>query len=176
MRWFVAQTYAGAEWQTHRALLRRGIESYLPHFVADTRRGRWVQATLKPQFPTYLFAGLAPGANMHEILSTLGVREIVRSTGEIVSLTDEQFKNIRFHCEVRKDAAAPRRTEIRRWKPGDVVPMPCGPFLGVPVQIRRIDKSGRISASMGSLSVTFHVFALHESVRKSSWHAQTCPG
>jgi transcription antitermination factor NusG len=135
-----------------------------------------MQATLKPQFPTYIFAGLEPGKSTQEILTTVGVRDILRNGLEIVIVAERQFEDIRRRCDERHHSSSPKLADVKLWRPGDVVPMPYGPFIGLPVQIRTIDKSGRIGASIGSLSVTFHVFALHESVRKSSWHAQTCPG
>lgn len=172
MRWFVVQTYSGAEWQTHRGLMRRGIESYYPHFWADARRGRFSQATLKPQFPTYMFAGLELGESTNAILSTTGVRDLLRQGVEIVTLADRTFESIREHCEENNKSTAPRIADVRRWRPGDVVPMPYGPLVGVPVQISHVDKSGRIGASIGALRVSFQVSALQKSVRGSSWHAE----
>src|SRR5262245_2208442 len=161
MKWFVARTYAGAEWTAHRGLLRRGVECFYPHMFADARRGRWLQAAIKPQFPTYLFACIKPGESTQAILTTVGIRNILRNGVEFVTLPPRQVEEIRRQCADRYRESVPRLTDVHRWRIGDVVPVPYGSLAGLPVQITATDR-GRVVASLGNLDVTFHVAVTQE--------------
>jgi transcription antitermination factor NusG len=168
LRWIVPLSFASAEWQAYRFLLSQGIEAYLPYVMASARRNRWDQGIVRPQFPGYLFACLSGKQNFETIRKTIGVRELLRSGPDVVLISQKQMDDIRAHCEERARESMPRRVKLDEWKVGDVRPVPYGPYVGTPVQIETIDKSGEISASMGSLRITFRISAGQQSARQSA--------
>lgn len=174
IRWHVVETFSGAEWTAHTGLLRRGIESYFPYILADRRHGRWTQASIRAQFPSYLFASTEVGSSIEPVLRTVGVRDVLRNGVNVIELPQSQIDKIREQCGKRYRETVPTLVDVKRWKPGDVVPMPYGPLVGAPVEIKSIDKSGRVCASVGSLNVTFHIeVAVQQTVPSMAARAQS---
>lgn len=167
IRWYVVQTFAGAEWQSHRGLLARSIRSFFPHYVADARRGRWSHGVIKPRFQGYLFGGLENGQEAETVLKTPGVRDIIRNDGHYVRISHQEILDIREKTRRAYAQSFGVRANPRRWKVGDWVPVPHGPFCGIPAQIDALDKSGRIEASIGTIVVTFHVSDITETPEMS---------
>jgi hypothetical protein len=123
--------------------------------ISDTRCGRWTHGSVKPQFPTYLFAGIDDGTSTQQITQTIGVRDLVRNGVEAVILALKQIIEIRKRCNETFRNSIPIRSKVDGWKVGGVVPVSYGPLVGIPVQIINIDRSGRVSASIGNLDVSF---------------------
>ena len=105
------------------------------------------------------------GESTQPILTTTGVRDMLRNGVDLVIVRPGQIIDIRKRCMERYRESVPRRVDVYRWRIGDVISVPYGPFVGIPVQITAIDKSGRVGASIGNLDVTFHVTMAGESVR-----------
>lgn len=159
----VVETFAKAEWTAHTGLLRRGIDSYFPYTLGDRRHGRWTQASIRPQFPGYLFVTLDVGGSIEPVLRTVGVRDVMRNGVNVIAFPHSLLEDIQMQCGARYRETVPKRADMAAWKVGDVVPVPHGPLAGRPVRINSIDidKSGRgrVCASIGSLNVTFHIEA-----------------
>lgn len=156
LRWHIVLSLAGAEWQAHKALLRKDLESYFPYILGDARRGRWVQGVVRPQFPGYLFVGLMPDQTVAQVEDTTGVKEVLRVNNEYIRLSDAQMAKCREDCHARWKEGVPHRTERMRYHVGQVVPVPYGPFINIPCLIEGIDtKSGRVYAVIGSIPISF---------------------
>jgi hypothetical protein len=162
MRWLVVRTLSGAEWTAHRALLNRGIESYLPSRLAEIRHGRWAQPVLKAQFPNYLF--VLPGRLLEVVRSTTGVHCLLHQGSELLSVSSAEMARIRQRCETMFSASLPARLQVRELAIGDIIPAPIA-FGSIPVEIIAIDSHNRITAQLGRLTLTFSVDdAVHQSV------------
>jgi transcription antitermination factor NusG len=167
-QWLVVRTLAGAEWAAHRTLLNRGIDCFLPSKLAEIRRGRWLQAIVRPLFPGYMF--VAPGRSLETVRTTSGVFCLLHQGSELLSVSPSEMAKIRKTCESMFYASLPSRVHVREWQIGDVVPAP-PPFQGLPVQIVAIDSHGRVTACLGRLTLTFSVDgALHQSVPNCAEH------
>lgn len=171
IRWYIVLTRGGAEWQSYREILKRGMRCYYPRFVADVIRHRWIQGIIKPQFPGYIFVGLEPGESIEQVRHVAGVRDFVRDGGGLVSINDAQMERCKADCDQRHWESLPRRIERVPVRIGDWVAMPNGPFAGLSVEVSAIDKSGRISASLGNLEVSFHVRDVQGAAPQSAKHA-----
>lgn len=168
--WSIAVTFAGAEWQAYRGLLRQGITSYYPMTWDDARRGRWAQAVGRPQFPGYLFAAVDAGESFEPIRKSVGVRDLLRQGQDVVLISNTQIETIKARCDERYNASIPKRIDSAKWKPGDLISIPHGPFMGVPAIIKTIDKSRNVCATIGNLDVVFRIAAAHKSVREFAAH------
>ena len=158
-RWYVVMTRASAEWQTHREILTTGLQCFYPMTVATGRRGRWSQGVVRPQFPGYLFLGLGEGETVDRVRRLTGVRDFLRTAGSMVVMPPAQLERCRTVCDERFKDSFPKPNKQTTVKPGDWITVPAGPFKGVPVEVKAIDKRGRISASIGNLDVTFQTCA-----------------
>lgn len=174
-RWYIVLTMSGAEWQAYKGILKRGIDAYYPFMYADVRRGRWQQGAVKPQFPGYLFAARSAQESIEPVRQTIGVRDILRNGSNLVYLSSEQMQSCKRRCEEDRVTSLPHRMERIPIVLGDWIAIPSGAFIGVPAQVVGIDKSGNVRASIGSLDVTFHVSAIHGSVRGGLGHELKLP-
>jgi len=158
-RWLIVLTRASAEWQTHREILTTGLQAYYPMFVETGRRGRWSQGVVRPQFPGYLFICLGEGETVDRVRRLVGVRDFLRTAGSLVVMAPAQLERCRQTCDERFKASFPKLVKRTMTKPGDWITIPSGPFKGVPVEVKGVDKRGRISASIGNLEITFQACA-----------------
>lgn len=172
LRWYIVLTRSWAEWQVHRELLNKGIRSYYPQYLANTRKNRWIQGIIKPLFPTYVFVGLEPGESLDRVRQSFGVRDFLRDGGGLVAMSDAQMQRCKAHCDAECDKHVPRRAEEPSLKVGDWAPVPHGAFSGMPCEVTAIDKSGQVTAYIGNLTVTFHISAV-QSAPRSAEHTTT---
>lgn len=158
LRWHIVLSLSGAEWQAHKGLLRKEIESYFPYTFGDARRGRWIQGVVRPQFPGYLFVGLTPEQSIWQVEDTLGVSGILRGStgGDPIRLSPRQMETIRERCHATWKETEPVKTE-GYCVVGEVIKVPRGhPFEGVPCIVESLDvKTGRVYAAIGSLKINF---------------------
>lgn len=168
IRHHIVLSMAGAEWHAHTGLLRRGVRSYLPYVLRDSRRGRWLQGSVRPIFPGYLIASLAPDQSLETVKQTFGVRDVLRNGLEVVRLADQQLLDLKIKCRSMYRDSLPQRLSHDNFKPGDWIAVPHGAFAGAPVQIDAIDNSGFIEAHIGSFRVTCHASEVHESAPQSA--------
>jgi transcription antitermination factor NusG len=169
LRWNIAITKGGAEWHCFREILKKGFRCYYPHFIADAVRHRYIQGVIKPQFPNYLFVGLEEGESIEQVRSNLsGLRDFVRNGKALVVISDKQMARCRADCDQRYWDSLPRRIERMPVKVGDWIAVPHGAFAGLPAEVLAIDKSGRISASLGNLEVSFHITDVHGTALQSA--------
>lgn len=167
LRWYIVLARSSAEWQTHKELLNKGIRSYYPQYIADVRKNRWIQGVIKPLYPGYIFVGLEPGESLERIRHLYGVRDFLRDGGGLVAISDAQMQRCKAQCDAEYEKTAPRRVERPSLKVGDFVAVPSGAFAGIPGEVTAIDKSGRVSAYIGNLEVTFHISAVQGAPRSA---------
>jgi transcriptional antiterminator RfaH len=89
--WIVINTHAHREHMALDNLHRQDFEAYCPMIRKRRSHARRIESVLRPLFPNYLFV-LANdrGAGWRPILSTHGVRAIVRA-GDRLSFIDDAF-------------------------------------------------------------------------------------
>lgn len=171
LRWYIVLTKAAAEWQAQKEILNKGFRSYYPYYYADVRRGRWSQGAVKPQFPGYIFVAIEEGVSIEQIKHVHGVRDVLKNSGKLVVMSDAQMLRCKRGCHHRHLASIPRRAKRDSLKEGDWFEIPHGIWKGLPAEILSIDKSGRISASLGNLKVSLHADDL-KGVRASAKPAE----
>lgn len=165
--WTVVLTQAQAEWQVYCALLRQGVEALLPWTLASSRRGRWAHGVVRPLYPGYLFVRMS--VPIETVKRTAGVRDVLKlDSGRMVVLRGEEVDVLRDQWSRLRDEAMPTPAYVHRVAPGDLVEVPAGPLIGLPVTVQSVDKSGLVTASIGQLTVTFHLPAGVRSVRGSA--------
>lgn len=151
--WTILLTHAQAEWQVYNTLIKQGVDCILPCALASSRRGRWAQGVVRPLYPGYLFARAE--VSLDTLRRTPGVRDILRTGPRIVFLTPAEAETMRAHARQALDDSRPRRLDVLRLKPGDVIAIPEGPFAGTPAIVEGVDKSGMVRASIGQLQICF---------------------
>lgn len=155
LRWYIVRTVSGAEWQVYQGLLRRGVSSFFPHYVASVRRNEWFRAELKALFPGYILAGLETDQTSDDVKKVGGAMSVLKLGDKMIELTSEQVERMRQQSADELIASWGAKAKVIRVNVGDWVAVPEGkPFAGTPVEITAIDKRGQITASLGNLGVS----------------------
>ena len=164
LRWHILLLRSNSEWQTHCEAMAQGYACFYPMQMGHRRLGRWGQGIARPQFPGYAFIGLELGQSIERIRRLNGVRDFLRAGGSLVIMPQAQINRCREVCDRRHEASFPAKRQQAELHVGDWVAVPSGAFLGLPVEVEAIDKSGRIRASLGSLELSFDAAAVHQGV------------
>jgi len=144
--WFALVVKPRHEKAVDSALRTKGVESFLPLYVA---RHRWADrnATVKlPLFPGYVFSRFYPGDKSF-VLGTPGLFDIVRCGKELAPIPDEEVYALQrvagcgLAAEPWPDLAV-----------GEHVQMDGGPLVGLVGRVLEIKKSMRLVLSVELLN------------------------
>ena len=149
-RWYVVYTFAGAEWQAYRGLLKEGYEAWLPYYLADSRRGRWALGRVTPHFPQYLFVCPDQEHPLNRVRKVNGVQEVVGTGDGPWALRPEQIGDLR-HKLSQYDDRPFGEVSVERLERGQTCEVVSGAFAGFIVQVERVVGKDRISVWLNAL-------------------------
>lgn len=158
-RWYVIQTNPREEDRALHYLHEKGVETFFPRIKVMRYRGVKVGPTIKPMFPSYLFARFVAAQEFPYVRWTRGVKRILGSENEPLPLADEVVNLI----QERADSQGVARVG-RRLKPQDRVRIRSGPFkdlLGI--FERELDDRGRVEILLSLVGYQARV-QIHESL------------
>jgi transcriptional antiterminator RfaH len=138
--WAVVNTHSHREEIALQNLQRQNFMTYCPMIRRRRSYGRRIATVLRPLFPSYLF--VSTGTNFGRwkpILSTYGVRSVVRNGQEIATIDDGFIAHLRAR-EV--DGVIVRPSEPYRI--GQSVAIAEGPFGGLMATIIDMNENDRI--------------------------------
>lgn len=146
-RWIVVNTQPHREQLALDNLARQNFAPYCPMVRRRVRHARRTQEVLRPLFPSYVFVRVELDLRRwRPILSTLGVRNLVRC-GDRPSFIDDEFvANLKVH-EVDGAVSPPAAT----FKVGEEVIMSTGPFDGLIATILEMTERQRLVVLMDLL-------------------------
>ena len=137
--WVVVNTQPKRETCATENLQRQEFEVYCPMTRKRLSHARRVSDVLRPLFPSYVFVSISSGRQRwRPILSTYGVRGIVRCGNELSALDPRFVDNLRAR-EV--DGAVVRPASP--FRVGQTVQMTGGPFDGIVATILSMDDKDR---------------------------------
>jgi transcriptional antiterminator RfaH len=151
-RWAVATTHPSKEHIALEHLTRQGFETYCPRIRRRVRHGRCYVDKLRPLFPGYVFVEVPLRlAEWRPILSTYGIKTIIRFGGEPAMLNDEFIETLKSRESdgVITGPTAPYRV-------GQQVRMTGGAFDGVVATILSVNSSERLVVLMDLLKRGVH--------------------
>jgi transcriptional antiterminator RfaH len=138
--WAVVNTHSHREETALQNLKRQNFIAYCPMIRRHRSYGRRIASVLRPLFPSYLF--VSTGTNFGRwkpILSTYGVRTVVRNGQRIATIDDDFIAHLRAR-EV--DGVVVRPSEPYRI--GQSVAIAGGPFGGLMATIIDMNENDRI--------------------------------
>lgn len=145
--WLAVSTHPHKERVAIENLVRQSFDAYCPMLRTRVRHARRQQDVLRPMFPGYVFAALRSVQRWQPILSTLGVRTVVRS-GERLSFLPSDFVDALRAREI--DGAIVR--PVCRFSIGQQVKLSGGPFGDMVATIVEMDQRDRLVVLMSLLS------------------------
>jgi transcriptional antiterminator RfaH len=138
--WAVINTHAHREEIALQNLRRQNFIAYCPMIRRHRSHGRRFTTVLRPLFPSYLF--VSTGANFGRwkpILSTYGVRSVVRNGQKIAVIGDDFIAHLRAR-EVNGAIVHPSEP----YRIGQSVAIAEGPFGGLMATIIDMNENDRI--------------------------------
>ena len=181
--WAVVNTHPHREHVACENLVRQEFEVYCPLVRKLRRHARQTTSVLRPLFPGYVFLRVEPNrTRWRPILSTIGVRTVVRFGDRLGSLDDTFIDGIRAREE---DGVIIRPPVVRPTRPytiGQKVRLNGGPFDGVVATILSLEDNERLVILMEllrrgiQLKVTAdQVMPLHSEKPQNSINAERSP-
>ena len=146
-RWLVINTQAHRETVAQMNLERQGYDAYCPMLQKTVRHARKSREVLRPLFPGYLFVRSGPEGQWRPILSTAGVRSLVRF-GTEPGVLDTAFIDA---LKARETSGVITRP-AKLLKVGQNVRLKGGAFDGVIGEIIEMDERNRVIVLMDLLS------------------------
>jgi transcriptional antiterminator RfaH len=125
-KWYPVYTHARAEKKAYEALLKKGIETYLPlnrQLKQWSDRKKWVE---EPLIKSYLFVNILDQEQM-EVLMTKGVARFIYFSGKITPMPTSQIDNLKLLM------ASPYDLEVteENLQPGEKIIIKAGPLKGL---------------------------------------------
>ena len=147
-RWIVINTHPHREHLALENLHRQRFDAYCPMLRKRRSHARRIDTVLRPLFPNYLFVRATAGqARWRPILSTYGVRTVVRA-GDELSFLDDDF----IGClKAREIDGAIVRPPIP-YRIGQQVQIATGPFDGLVATIIDMDEKDRLVVLLGLMN------------------------
>lgn len=155
LHWYVIHTHAKQEARAESNLLAWNVETFLPRYLSRHRQEFRVDPvyTVRPLFPSYLFARFDAESMFHNIRYTRGIHSIVSISGQPASVDDTVISMIMSRQS--EDGFVRLGAEI---SPGDDVIVRDGPFAGFEgVLERRMKDSERVMILLKAVTYQFHV-------------------
>jgi transcriptional antiterminator RfaH len=139
-RWVAVNTQVNREQVAIDNLGRQGYHTYCPRIRKRVRHARLTREVLRPLFSSYIFVELDPDFQpWHPILSTIGVRTLVRCGESLSFLPDGLIDTLKAR-EIEGAVVRPASP----YKIGQQVRVTCGAFDGLVATIIQMDERDRL--------------------------------
>ena len=159
--WLAVRVFPRREKHVVKLLEQRGIESWIPLQERIKRYKRKVRKVQLPLITQYVFARTAI-KNAGEILSVAGVIELVRPSGEICPIPEEEiFLMKRIVGEVSEIAVEPGQ-----WQKGDEMEIISGQLTGLRGRLEEWRGKKRLGISMSHFQHTMIIEVPLTALRK----------
>jgi len=146
-RWAVAATHPSKEHLALKHLARQGFETYCPRIRRRVCHGRRYVDKLRPLFPGYVFVEVPlRRAEWRPILSTYGIKTIIRFGGEPAMLDDKFIETLKS-----RESEGAITCPAAPYQVGQQVRMTGGAFDGVVATILSVNSSERLVVLMDLL-------------------------
>lgn len=137
--WVVVNTHPHREHIALENLQRQEFDAYCPVIRKRRSHARRVETVLRPLFPSYLFVRDPRLGRWRPILSTYGVRSLVRA-GEELSFIDHAFIASLKAREIEGAIVRPPSP----YRVGQRIAIAAGPFDGLVATIIELDDKDRL--------------------------------
>lgn len=139
-KWAVVNTHPHKESLALQNLAQQDFQTYCPFIRKRIRHARQTKDVLRPLFPSYIFVRINQDAQRwRPILSTLGVRALVRFGDRVGFLNDDFVESLK----AREIDGALVRPE-KPFSPGEQVRISGGAFDGLVATILEMNEKDRL--------------------------------
>src|ERR1700712_478404 len=155
-KWYPVYTNPRSEKKAHKALLEKGIETYLPlkrQLKQWSDRKKWVE---EPFIKSYLFVHIAEHEQA-EVLMTRGIGRFIYFSGKIAPMPDRQIDDLKLLMTSSLELEITEENLL----PGEKIILKAGPLKGMTGEIITYPPQKQLVLGIESLgfSVIIHVAA-----------------
>jgi transcription elongation factor/antiterminator RfaH len=169
-RWYVLHTHALQESRAEKNLSMWGVETFNPKLKeCSSKRAsqKAPPATSKSLFPSYMFARFDANVMLHKICFTRGVREVLRSDGSPVPVSEEIIDLVRSRVGEDGFVTTNQDLESQALQSGDEVVVTKGPLSNLEgVFERDLNDSERVVLLLKAVNYQNRVVIDRRLVRK----------
>ncbi len=151
-RWAVVNTHPNKERFAIENLQRQSFHAYCPMMRRRIRHARRSQDVLRPMFQGYVFVEITPVTQWRLIMSTYGVRSLVRAGTKLGFLPDGMVESL-LEREVDGAISKPEQP----FEIGQEVTKQGGPFDGLVATILELNDRERVTVLMDILNQSVRV-------------------
>jgi transcriptional antiterminator RfaH len=124
-KWYPVNTHPRSEKKAYEALIKKGIEAYLPlqrQLKQWSDRKKWVE---EPFIKSYLFVRIKE-YELTEVLMTRGIARFIYFSGKVTPMPDRQISELKLLI------ASPYELEVTEeaLQPGEQIVIKAGPLKG----------------------------------------------
>lgn len=155
-KWYPVYTNPRSEKKAYEALIKKGIETYLPlqrQLKQWSDRKKWVE---EPFIKSYLFVRIRE-YEQTEVLMTKGIARFIYFSGKITPMPDRQINELKLLI------ASPYELEIteENLQPGENIVIKAGPLKGLKGEIISYRSQKQLALRLDNLgySIIVHVSA-----------------
>src|ERR1700743_37561 len=152
LKWFPVYTHARAEKKACQALVKKGIETYLPlhrQLKQWSDRKKWIE---EPFIKSYLFVHIKEHEQT-EVLMTKGIARFIYFSGKVTAMPDRQIDELRLLM------ASPYELEVTAedLHPGEKIVIKAGPLKGITGEIISYKTQKQLALRLENLGYTIIV-------------------
>ncbi|WP_295672682.1 UpxY family transcription antiterminator [uncultured Mucilaginibacter sp.] len=155
-KWYPVYTHPRSEKKAYEALIKKGVEAYLPlqrQLKQWSDRKKWVE---EPFIKSYLFVRIKEHEQT-EVLMTKGIARFIYFSGRITSMPDRQLNELKLLI------ASPYELEVTEQdlQPGENIVIKAGPLKGLKGEIISYRSQKQLALRLENLgySIIVHVSA-----------------
>ncbi|HWZ02856.1 MAG TPA: UpxY family transcription antiterminator [Mucilaginibacter sp.] len=155
-KWYPVYTHPRSEKKAYEALIKKGVEAYLPlqrQLKQWSDRKKWVE---EPFIKSYLFVRIKEHEQT-EVLMTKGIARFIYFSGKIAPMPDRQIGELKLLI------ASPYELEITEedLQPGEHIMIKAGPLKGLKGEIISYRSQKQLALRLENLgySIIVHVSA-----------------
>lgn len=177
-RWYPVLAKGGQEFRSCEELRNQGFVAYAPYYMAERKPHRRVVELKRPLYGCYVFVGVLDGAqSIRPILSTRGVRDVVRCGETILSLSVDSMAIVaeRFApdgdsglIEARYSTITNKMNDGTVFHPGEKAIINSGPLGGLSCVVEAVCSTGRVKikvdTSTNQITICAHTSTLLHSL------------
>lgn len=150
LNWYVLETFANAEWQVYRELLKQGYHAWVGYYLDDVTRGRYKRGATRIYIEGYVFVR-ADRKWLRAARKVSGVQSVVCNADGIPAAIDNDIMTDLMDrlSSVFKVDIEP--APIISFEPGEQKRMKDGPFAGLLVEIARVVSVDKIKVWLNAM-------------------------
>ena len=152
-KWYPVYTFSRSEKAACQALVKKGIEVYLPlqrQLKQWTDRKKWVE---EPLIKSYLFVRIKENEQT-EVLMTKGIARFIFFSGKVASMPDRQINELKLLMS----SAVDLEITSDDLQPGERVIVKAGPLKGLIGEIVSYRSQKQLALRLENLGYTIIVY------------------